>query len=440
MRGLGRRSILRLIASEEAIGALGAALAGSAARVRPRDVAVRVGRTRADRSGVDRPFRRRRLCRRPAVRPAARSEAVARRDHRRRTATARHGDRAALATSLARSCLPRCRGRDIRPVGELELSGGSGARGRHGDRGRLYRLPVAAPVLDRRRAPDRPTGGLVGRALAQGSRSRDALDRHRKGPGPEHPPPAYRGRTAASRAASRSCSLAFSFAFATAIFNLTYNGQTRVDAMLTNGSDVAVTGSTATPIDGIAPGVATLPGVAAAVPMQHRFAYVGNDLQDLYGIDPARIGDATAIEDAYFANRDARATLKELQATPDGVLVSQETVNDFQLALGDSVKLRLQAPRAISTIRSRSGSSTSRWSFRPRRRIPFSSQMRPMSRRRREHLPMRCCWCARPAIRAALATAIRDSLGAASGLHGHGPDLRAPHHLPRASRRSISAV
>ena len=28
--------------------------------------------------------------------------------------------------------------------------------------------------------------------------------------------------------------------------------------------------------------------------MQHRFAYVGNDLQDLYGIDPATIGRANA--------------------------------------------------------------------------------------------------------------------------------------------------
>ncbi|MGR3522550.1 FtsX-like permease family protein [Paracoccus sp. (in: a-proteobacteria)] len=137
-------------------------------------------------------------------------------------------------------------------------------------------------------------------------------------------------------------SLAFSFAFAIAIFNLTYNGQTRVDALLTNGADVTVTGSTSTPVEPVVTKVAALPGVAATVPMQHRFAYVGNDLQDIYGIDPATITDATSIVDAYFANRDAAATLKALAATPDGVLVSQETVNDFQLALGDTVNLRLQ--------------------------------------------------------------------------------------------------
>jgi len=139
--------------------------------------------------------------------------------------------------------------------------------------------------------------------------------------------------------------LAFSFAFAIAIFNLTYNRQTRVDAMLTNGSDVTVTGSTAVPVDGIADRIAALPGAAAVSPMQHRFAYVGNDLQDIYGIDPAGIGRATSIVDGYFANRDARASLRALAATPDGVLVSQETVNDYQLALGDRINLRLQDAR-----------------------------------------------------------------------------------------------
>ncbi|HDZ73255.1 MAG TPA: ABC transporter permease [Aurantimonas coralicida] len=137
-------------------------------------------------------------------------------------------------------------------------------------------------------------------------------------------------------------SLAFSFAVAASIFNLTYNGQTRVDATLTNGADVTVTGSTATPVGPIVQTIQAMPGVAAAIPMQHRFAYVGNDLQDIYGIDPTRIGEATAVENAYFANKDAAATLKALETTPDGVLVSQETVNDFQLALGDPIKLRLQ--------------------------------------------------------------------------------------------------
>ena len=136
--------------------------------------------------------------------------------------------------------------------------------------------------------------------------------------------------------------LAFAFAAATAIFNTTYNVQQLVDARLTNGADVAVTGTAAFPASEALERIRAVPGVAAAEPMQHRFAYVGKDLQDLYGIDPATIGNATDIVDAYFGAGGASATLARLAATPDGVLVSQETVNDFQLALGDTINLRLQ--------------------------------------------------------------------------------------------------
>ena len=136
--------------------------------------------------------------------------------------------------------------------------------------------------------------------------------------------------------------LACAFATSTAIFNTTYNAQARVDAELTNGADVQVRGSTAAPAGAKLRALAALPGVAAAEPLQHRFAYVGADLQDLYGIDPTRIGTATSMANAYFANGDARATLAALTAQPDGVLVSEETVKDFQLTAGDQLNLRLQ--------------------------------------------------------------------------------------------------
>ena len=87
----------------------------------------------------------------------------------------------------------------------------------------------------------------------------------------------------------------------------------------------------------------SVPGVAAAEPMQHRLAYVGTDLQDLYGIDPARIGQATELSNAYFADGNAAATLALLAGTEDGVLVSDETVSDFQLSQGDTINLRIQS-------------------------------------------------------------------------------------------------
>jgi len=76
--------------------------------------------------------------------------------------------------------------------------------------------------------------------------------------------------------------------------------------------------------------------------MMHRYAYVGADLQDLFGIDPGRLSRATTLSNAYFADHDAAKTLELLKTTPDGVLVSDETVADYQLKPGDQVNLRLQ--------------------------------------------------------------------------------------------------
>ena len=135
--------------------------------------------------------------------------------------------------------------------------------------------------------------------------------------------------------------LAVSFAVSTAVFNRTYEAQSRVDAELTNGSDVTVFGTTANPAGANLRRLSSLPAAQAAEPMQHRFAYVGSDLQDMYGIDPNTIGRATSLSNAYFSGGDASATLAKLAATPDGVLVSEETVRDFQLKLGDAINLRL---------------------------------------------------------------------------------------------------
>ncbi len=134
-----------------------------------------------------------------------------------------------------------------------------------------------------------------------------------------------------------------SFAVSTAVFNSTYTAQSRVDAQLTNGADVTVTTAAETGLpQNLTQTVAGLPVVAAAQPMQHRFAYVGNDLQDLYGIDPSAVGQATPMSDAFFAGGHAAGVLAQLAARPDAVLVSDETVHDFQLQPGDLLRLRLQ--------------------------------------------------------------------------------------------------
>jgi len=138
--------------------------------------------------------------------------------------------------------------------------------------------------------------------------------------------------------------LATSFAVSTSVFNTSYNAQARVDAQLTNGADVTVSAPSQSNVQLPMSQIQKVPGVAATVPMMHRFAYVGNDLQDIFGIDPRSIANATSMSNAFFSNGDAHRTLELLAGQPNAVLVSEETKNDYQLKLGDTLKLRLLFP------------------------------------------------------------------------------------------------
>ncbi|MDQ1680823.1 MAG: putative transport system permease protein [Frankiaceae bacterium] len=137
--------------------------------------------------------------------------------------------------------------------------------------------------------------------------------------------------------------LAIAFAASTATFNATYQQQARADALLTNGADVTVTEPPGANVSSSTVAqVAAVPGVSHVEPMQHRFAYVGADLQDLYGVNPSTIASATALQDAYFVGGTAKQVLARIAAQPDAALFSAETVKDYQLQLGDTVRLRLQ--------------------------------------------------------------------------------------------------
>ena len=140
--------------------------------------------------------------------------------------------------------------------------------------------------------------------------------------------------------------LTCAFAASTAVFDATYQQQAEADARLSNGADVTVTES---------PGVNAGPSAAAAIrkvagvrsvePLQHRFAYVGADLQDLYGVRPSTIAGAGKLQNGWFAGGTARGLMQTLARRPDSVLVAAETVRDFQLHPGDLVRLRLQDGR-----------------------------------------------------------------------------------------------
>ena len=138
--------------------------------------------------------------------------------------------------------------------------------------------------------------------------------------------------------------VALGLAASTAIFTATYDKQARLDVALTVGADVALTqppGATAGPTAAAA--LTHSPGVRAVEPLQHRLAYVGADLQDLYGIRPATIGRVAPMLDSFVPGSTIRTALHSLSSTPDGVLMSAETIHDYQLHPGDPVRLRLQA-------------------------------------------------------------------------------------------------
>jgi putative ABC transport system permease protein len=137
--------------------------------------------------------------------------------------------------------------------------------------------------------------------------------------------------------------LTAAFAGSTAVFNATYNQQAEVDARLSNGADVTVTESPGVDVGAQAAArLARVPGVQSVEPLQHRFAYVGADLQDLYGVRPGTIGAAGSLQDSWFAGGSAAQLMRTLAQRPDAVLVSEETVKDFQLVPGDLLRLRLQ--------------------------------------------------------------------------------------------------
>src|SRR5260370_24999124 len=76
--------------------------------------------------------------------------------------------------------------------------------------------------------------------------------------------------------------------------------------------------------------------------MTTRSDSVENDLKVLWGSAPRHITEATPMSDAFFQSGSAATVLAALAARPDAVLVSEETVRDYQLLPGDLIRLRLQ--------------------------------------------------------------------------------------------------
>ncbi|HLB19524.1 MAG TPA: ABC transporter permease [Gaiellaceae bacterium] len=126
------------------------------------------------------------------------------------------------------------------------------------------------------------------------------------------------------------------------VFASTYDQQARVDAQLTLGADVVVSGpAEALKTHGLQQQIARVPGVGGTTALDHSYAYVGPDLQDTFGVDAATLTSGTSLRDSYFIGGTAKHLLGQLRAHRDGILVSKETVTDYSLNIGDLLKLRV---------------------------------------------------------------------------------------------------
>jgi putative ABC transport system permease protein len=77
---------------------------------------------------------------------------------------------------------------------------------------------------------------------------------------------------------------------------------------------------------------------------------VGADLQDVFGVRPGTVVGAAKLQDAYFSGGSASSLIARLGRQPDGLLVSAETVKDFQLNAGDQLRLRVRDARSGQLI------------------------------------------------------------------------------------------
>lgn len=176
------------------------------------------------------------------------------------------------------------------------------------------------------------TGRLTGRWARGGA-----------GTAPELEAAALRQRRRTIARGAAGLAVALALAVSTAVFTSTYDAQGRLDVALTVGSDVAVVESPGSPVGPQeAASIARAPGVNAVEPLQHRFGYVGPDLQDLYGIQARSFARVGPLQDAFVPGSTIAQTLTALQNTPDGVLLSAETLHDYQLHPGDLIRIRLQ--------------------------------------------------------------------------------------------------
>ncbi len=162
-------------------------------------------------------------------------------------------------------------------------------------------------------------------------------------------------------AATTVIALTLSFGVSLALFQQTYASEKQTDAQYLVGADVRLTPAlnSAQPVSFAA--TLALPGVAATTAvLRDTQALVGAEKNTVYGIDVPSFRAAAYLPDSFFVdgaaqqtidamtNRttsyapgSARQVLDALAATPNGVIISVEQAEKYNIRVGDPVLLRL---------------------------------------------------------------------------------------------------
>ena len=135
--------------------------------------------------------------------------------------------------------------------------------------------------------------------------------------------------------------LTLSFGVSLVTFGNTYSTERRLDSQYVVGSDLRVTPALTTPQNADFAGQLQVPGVAAVTGItRDTQALIGAEKNTVYGINVAEFRKVAYSPDSFFET-SAAATFDALANTPNGVIISREQADKYNIVLGDPVLMRL---------------------------------------------------------------------------------------------------
>lgn len=137
--------------------------------------------------------------------------------------------------------------------------------------------------------------------------------------------------------------LALGFGTSVAIFVATYHAEKAADARFVVGSDIRVTPSVLSPQPASFGSQLLVPGAASATPVNFHIgnAALGTDKKDMVAIDAPSLERTSPLADSFFTGISAAGAMAALKSDPAAVLVDWEAARDYNINVGDPLKLRL---------------------------------------------------------------------------------------------------